>query len=69
MLEKCKDAQERWGGVHQLIDKWLSDRQKLIVLYCNLSATKPLSDEEPLGVMVQLSASPSRGQGWIIPYI
>ncbi len=53
MLEKCKDAQERWGGVHQLIDKWLSDRQKLIVLYCNLSATKPLSDEEPLGVMVQ----------------
>ena len=25
MLEQCKNAQERWGGVHQLIDKWLND--------------------------------------------
>lgn len=53
MLEKCKDAQERWGGVHQLIDKWLNDRQTLIVTFCNLSASKPLSTEEPLGESIQ----------------
>ena len=53
MLEKCKDAQERWGGVHQLIDKWLNDRQNLIVHFCNLSASKPLSTEEPLGESIQ----------------
>ena len=49
MLEQCKDAQERWGGVHQMIDKWLNDRQALIVRFCNLSASRPLSDETPLG--------------------
>ena len=53
MLEKCKDAQERWGGVHQLIDKWLNERQRLIVLFCNLSASKPLSAEEPLADSLQ----------------
>ena len=49
MLENCKTAHERWGGVHQLIDNWLAERKKLIVLYCNLSASKPLSAEQSLG--------------------
>ncbi len=53
MLEQCKNAQERWGGVHQLIDKWLNERQSLIVLFCNLSASKPLSEEEPLAENLQ----------------
>jgi len=53
MLEQCKDAQERWGGVHQMIDKWLNDRQSLIVRFCNLSASRPLSAEEPLGPNLQ----------------
>lgn len=30
MLEKCKDARERWGGVSEIIDGWLEERQKLI---------------------------------------
>lgn len=30
MLEKCKTAQERWGGVHQLIDGWLEQRRALL---------------------------------------
>lgn len=30
MLEKCQTAQERWGGVSDIIDHWLEDRQKLI---------------------------------------
>ena len=27
MLETCRTSQERWGGVHQLIDRWLADRE------------------------------------------
>jgi regulator of sigma D len=30
MLESCKTAQERWGGVHDLIDRWLEQRRQLI---------------------------------------
>jgi regulator of sigma D len=48
MLEECKSAQERWGGVHRLIDNWLNERQSMIVLYCKLLRSKPLSDEEAL---------------------
>ena len=31
MLEDCTNAQERWGGVHQLIDRWLDERRALLV--------------------------------------
>lgn len=37
MLDDCKDAKERWGGVSELIDRWLRERQALIVRYCDLS--------------------------------
>ena len=30
MLEGCKSAQERWGGVHEIIDRWLAQRSVLI---------------------------------------
>ncbi|MFT2110898.1 sigma D regulator [Marinomonas sp. 2405UD68-3] len=30
MLESCKSAQERWGGVHDMIDRWLEQRRFLI---------------------------------------
>lgn len=30
MLEKCRDAKERWGGVSDIIDHWLEQRQELI---------------------------------------
>ena len=36
MLDSCKNAQERWGGVHQLIDRWLAERQQLILNYRQL---------------------------------
>lgn len=32
MLEGCKTARERWGGVHEIIDRWLEQRQRLIEL-------------------------------------
>ena len=37
MLEDCKSAQERWGGVSDIIDRWLQERQDLLVQFCKLS--------------------------------
>lgn len=37
MLESCKTAKERWGGVNDIIDSWLTERQHLISLFCKLS--------------------------------
>jgi len=37
MLEGCKNARERWSGVHEMIDKWLHERQELIVCYSDLA--------------------------------
>ena len=28
MLDSCTTAQERWGGVHKLIDRWLAHGQQ-----------------------------------------
>lgn len=39
MLEKCKTAQERWGGVSEIIDTWLTERQQLISHFVNLPQT------------------------------
>lgn len=39
MLENCKSARERWGGVSEIIDRWLQERQDLLVLFCGLSET------------------------------
>ncbi len=43
MLESCQTAQERWGGVHELIDRWLEERRQLLVSYYRL--TKALADQ------------------------
>lgn len=37
MLENCKDAKERWGGVSEIVDRWLEERQQMLVQYCALS--------------------------------
>ena len=36
MLENCKTAQERWGGVSEIIDNWLGSRQALISAFVAL---------------------------------
>ncbi len=38
MLNNCKNAKERWGGVSEIIDRWLEERQQMLVQYCELSA-------------------------------
>ncbi|WP_347330052.1 sigma D regulator [Marinimicrobium locisalis] len=50
MLDNCKDAKERWGGVSTIIDRWLEERRKMLVSFCELSALKaPKADEEVRG--------------------
>lgn len=39
MLESCKNAQERWGGVHQMIDRWLAERREMLISYNRLSVS------------------------------
>ncbi|WP_339806645.1 sigma D regulator [uncultured Marinobacter sp.] len=43
MLENCRNAKERWGGVSDLIDRWLKERQELLVHYCDVSDTARIS--------------------------
>ncbi len=38
MLESCQNAQERWGGVHKLIDRWLKARHELVRAFDALGA-------------------------------
>ena len=46
MLENCKSARERWGGVSEIIDRWLHSRQNLLVSFCHLSEKKSFSDSD-----------------------
>ena len=39
MLKQLDHAREKWGGKHSLIDRWLEDRQKLLITYCNMLHT------------------------------
>ena len=42
MLDNC-DIKERWSGVDRLVDRWLEERQSLIVQFCALSGVHELS--------------------------
>ena len=42
MLDNC-DIKERWSGVDKLVDRWLAERQSLIVQFCALSGVHELS--------------------------
>lgn len=54
MLERCESAQERWGGVSNIIDKWLNERQELLVLFVAIKGLKPFSPREtPVSIKIQ----------------
>mgnify|MGYP002759813281 CR=1 FL=1 len=42
MLDSCQNAQERWGGVHKLIDRWLQERKELVTAFRALRDAKPV---------------------------
>ena len=47
MLDSCKTAQERWGGVHKLIDRWLAERKQLVQQYTELRKASENSQATP----------------------
>lgn len=49
MLEDCKDAKERWGGVSNIVDRWLQERQAMLVEYCALSPSDKTANEQEKG--------------------
>ncbi len=54
MLESCKSAKERWGGVHDAIDRWLSERQEMLVLFFSIRGLDEFSTQDkPLREKVQ----------------
>jgi len=36
MLKQLDNAKNKWGGHHSLIDRWLDDRQQLLVNFCGM---------------------------------
>lgn len=46
MLDNCKDAKERWGGVSEIVDRWLEERQLMLVNYCALSGINGNAENE-----------------------
>ncbi|MFC3851886.1 sigma D regulator [Salinispirillum marinum] len=54
MLEKCTNAKELWGGVHDLIDRWLNERRDLIVRMFALTQPQESNSKEiPLAHRVE----------------
>jgi regulator of sigma D len=48
MLDNCKNAKERWGGVSEIIDRWLEERQQMLIQYCALSGLDASGSEQGL---------------------
>lgn len=53
MLENC-DIKERWSGVNKLVERWLAERQSLIVQFCALSGVHVLSPQTSVVNSVRL---------------
>lgn len=54
MLESCRNAQERWGGVHLLIDRWLQERHALIQVFDGLKGDETALSRPALQRFCQL---------------
>lgn len=46
MLTKLAHAKEEWGGTLSVLDKWLDNRQKIVILYCQLAGLPPYQKEK-----------------------
>lgn len=55
MLNSCQSANTQWnGGIGDLIDRWLKERQELIVLYCSINSLPHYSPKDiPTSVKIQ----------------
>ena len=46
MLSRNQEAKQRWGGQDQAIDRWLEERQLLLVQYCKLLGLPPYTENQ-----------------------
>lgn len=44
MLGQVETANQKYAGIHQSIDAWLQERQKLLVQYCQLADLPPFEN-------------------------
>ncbi len=53
MLDNYDSAKERWGGVSEMVDRWLKERQNLIVRFCDISSVTDLSEYSQVSKSLQ----------------
>lgn len=54
MLKHRENLSEHWGTVDKLVDRWLRERQELILLYCAVDGLRDFTPKEtPINVKVQ----------------
>lgn len=41
MLTRIEQAEQKWGGIHKIVDSWLQERKTLLVQYCKLAGLPP----------------------------
>jgi len=49
MLQQLESVKSKWGGKSQVIDRWLMDRQALLVSFCELAFCSALLDYLSVG--------------------
>ncbi|QJD59529.1 sigma D regulator [Pseudomonas sp. gcc21] len=51
MLDSCTTAQERWGGVNEMVDRWLAERKQVVLEFSALRDRAPsaANSEQALG--------------------
>jgi regulator of sigma D len=47
MLQQLESARSKWGGKSQTIDRWLQERQALLVTYCSLAGINESNSSLP----------------------
>ena len=54
MLKQAKSQKEHWGTVDKLVDRWLKERQELILLYCAVDGLREYTPKDtPVTIKVQ----------------
>lgn len=48
MLKRLEQAQQSWGGNDKAIDKWLDDRESVLIQYFKLAGLKPYQQTSQL---------------------
>lgn len=54
MLKHAENTKEHWGTVDKLVDRWLKERQELILLYCAVDGLREYTPKDtPVTIKVQ----------------